>query len=305
MLSLTDAILATLCYADIFNFPLSEAEIWYWLIGNSAPRKQVARILISNTKQQSSQFLFTLKNRKHIAAERLNNRPWVRQKDLLANPIARLLSRIPSVWLVGVTGGLAARNVKNNDDIDFLIVSAPGTMWVTRLVVVVLMELMGRRRRPGDRDVTDKLCFNMFMSRENMSLIPSQRDLFAAHEVLQMRPLSVKNGTYEEYLSANSWVKAYLPNAWVQRHSQWSVSTGDITPGHAAAISLGIARLLEPLAKAVQLRYMQHRRSTEFISASLLMFHPRDVRPMVKAELGKRLGRYKIPLDKVFYNPLK
>ena len=60
-------------------------------------------------------------------------------------------------------------------------------------------------------------------------------------------------------------------------------------------------RIIEPIARFVQLRYMRKRRTNEVISGSIIRFHPADARVWVRDALAKRLARHNIPLDKVFY----
>ena len=58
----------------------------------------------------------------------------------------------------------------------------------------------------------------MFVTERGMSVPQNERDLFSAHEVLQMEPVFVRKNIYKKFLQANSWVKAYLPNAWRYRN---------------------------------------------------------------------------------------
>jgi len=56
----------------------------------------------------------------------------------------------------------------------------------------------------------------MFVSEP--ALPESERDLFSAHEVLQMEPVFDRGNTYKKFLLANKWVKTFLPNAWRYRY---------------------------------------------------------------------------------------
>lgn len=59
--------------------------------------------------------------------------------------------------------------------------------------------------------------------------------------------------------------------------------------------------ILEPLAKFIQLWYMEKHRTYEVITDTTLRFHPKDARVWVKRKLASRLAKFNIPLDKVFY----
>lgn len=203
-----DAILATLAYADVFDYPLTRQELSRWLIRAGRPD--------TKTLQQKNGYYF-LPGRSSIVARRKNLRVWQQAKWNIARRAARLLARIPSIHLVGVTGGLAMNNASREDDIDLFIVVKRGTLWTSRLAATILMDLMGLRRHPHEISVANKVCLNMFAS--TLSIPPRERDLFSAHEVLQMEPVFDRAHTYKKFLQANRWVSTFLPNAWRYRYA--------------------------------------------------------------------------------------
>src|SRR4051794_10828865 len=107
------AILKTLIYADIFDYPLTIREIHRWLIGKKTePRKveKALEILIKKLKVKSRKDFFYLRRREETISRRLR-----RRRDSLiyirkAIVIAWILKIIPWLKLVGVSGGLAMEN---------------------------------------------------------------------------------------------------------------------------------------------------------------------------------------------------
>jgi len=220
-----------------------------------------------------------------------------KERDIIAQKkwemvrrFVRMFYWLPTLRFIGVTGGLAMNNAKEFDDIDLFFITASNSLWITRLLVTVTAEVFGIRRRPNDRSVKDKVCLNMFMAEDALSLPAFERDLFAAHEVLQMKPLWDRDGAYNNFLSANSWVKDFLPNAWkAVRHEK-------------IIHRFNWLQLLEPFARVLQMWYMRHHRTTEVIRPGVLRFHPKDARVWVKKKYAIRLKRYNIPLDNIFYH---
>jgi hypothetical protein len=209
------AILRTLAYADVFNYPLNKEEVWCWLISNGKLKTQNLKLKTTTQKSKLVQYkngFYFLRDREKIVILRRKKEQYSASKIKLAGKIAGILRLIPWVKLVGVTGALAMRNADKEDDIDLLIITTRNRLWLTRLLAVFLMELMGKRRRPDEKKVKDKICLNMFLDENHLALPRKERDLFSAHEVLQMKPLWQRGRTHQRFLRANRWSQEFLPN---------------------------------------------------------------------------------------------
>ena len=297
-MSVSSSIFITVAYADVFDYPLLAEEVRRRMVGTSLrhiPPYIPGVIRVS----YAGEMFFALAGRSRIVATRIRRRVESTPKWNTVRAVAQVFRWIPTVCLVGVTGGLSVDNARKNDDIDLFFVTKRGTLWSTRLLVTVVADLLRLRRRPNETVVANKICLNMFVSEDALTLPPEEQDLFAAHEVVQMVPLWDRGGAYRKFLKANAWVTYFLPNAWRERYQgvrikyYGSVIHNTITQ---------ILRFLEPLARIFQLWYMQKHRTTEIISRGMLRFHPKDARIWVKKKFAKRLQKLDIPLDNVFYH---
>jgi hypothetical protein len=248
-----------------------------------------------------------LKN-KRLLAIRKQREAWAEDKWIQARRIANILTIIPTITLVGVTGGLTRSNTRQEDDIDFIIISSPEALWVTRALSTVLLDILRLRRRVNDREVRNRICLNMFISEAGLAVPRTERDLYTAHEVLLMTPLWERGGAYQKFLTANRWVKKFLPNAWKKKNQELRIrnhgqkqNIGVFFRLPLIHVSRFLIRLIEPVAQYIQLRYMSRRRSSEIVTDIIIRFHPRDARIWIKRALGRRLAKYDIPLDKIFY----
>jgi len=257
-------------YADIFDYRLSDEELRYWCVYRVLPKRYTSYRTQRTTHRR----------------EKYSRRKWEIAGSLW------WLNVFPTIELIGVTGALAMNNASEDDDIDLLIITKPGALWITRFVVTVILDLFSLRRRPGEQEYKNKICLNMFMSSNALSLPAKERDLFAAHEVLQMKPLWDRGETYQRFLQANNWVERFLPTAWRDKYQVSSIKYQN---------TQSILRFLEPLAKTIQLWYMRKRRTTEVVSDTVIRFHPVDARDWIYRELQRRLRGTNIPLDKIFY----
>lgn len=288
------ALIATIAYADIFQYPLTRKELQTWFL-----LYPIRRVTIPKDVAIKDNFVL-LSDDTRLIHSRKKKELWQKTKWAVAQKAVRFLKHIPTIDLIGVTGGLAMDNAEKEDDVDLFFIVRPGTIWISRLLVAILMEIIGLRRRARDTSVVDKICLNMFMDAGTLSLPISERDCFAAHEVLQMVPMWQRGSVYKKFLRDNHWVKYFLPNAWeekIKMHNARMHNEKNIL----AFIAHCAFRLFEFPAKEIQLWYMSRHRTSEVISDSMLRFHPHDARIWVKKKWQKRLKKYGIPIDNVFY----
>ena len=203
-----EAILRTVIYADIFNFPLTRAELHHYLIADSP----VSQVQVEQTLE-SSLFLqqeLDIEDVYIVCSGRQELIPLRIQRDdasqglwPLALDYGRALGRLPFVRMVSLTGALSMRNAAaDDDDLDYILVTAPGRVWLARAFAIVLVRLAKRRGVI--------VCPNYILAES--ALAQSKHDLFVAHEVTQMVPIHGQ-ALYEVMRAQNDWVSDFLPNA--------------------------------------------------------------------------------------------
>jgi hypothetical protein len=282
--SLSKAILKTLSYADIFDYPLTEKEIWQYLVEEKTTQSQVSKSLKSllNKGKVFKFFFFFLPGREKIAKKREKRAKLAFKKLKRAKLAARVLAIIPSVRLVGLTGALAMSNSKKEDDIDFLVVTSRDFLWTTRFLATTLLTILGLKRGRTAKKVAGKICLNMFIDETNLAF--EDRNLFIAHEISQLKPLFERRETYREFLSYNKWVQEFLPN--------YPLLKTTIKP-KLPPKPIFLAVVLEKLLKKAQLAYMYSHITTEKISDKILKFHPQDISFEVLSKYEKKVKSLK------------
>jgi hypothetical protein len=204
--ALEEAILQTVAYVDMYDYPLTAAEIHRYLVGIPAELPEVERALekrnlVNHLLGKNGEYYF-LAGRGHIVDVRRRRARISEQLWPHAIYYGRLASALPFVSMVAVTGSLAVDNVDSQADIDYLIVTEPGRLWLCRAMVILLV------RRAARRGIT--LCPNYFLSETALSF--EERNLFAAHEIVQMIPITGLK-VYHQLLEENQWVSNILPNS--------------------------------------------------------------------------------------------
>lgn len=225
MLSVDHAVLRTILYADVFAFPLSLDEIVHFLI-HPVP---LSREVIAQRLERSP-FLrehLYVQDGYYATCERADIVALRQAREQLAGGMiaeavryGRWLARIPFVRMVALTGALAMCNPAHpRDDYDFFLITAPRRVWTARLWAVALVRLARLR---GVR-----LCPNYVLAQDHLA--QSRRDLYVAHEVVQMIPLYGRE-YYERMLALNDWTHGFMPNAQQRTQAYLSEADGWMKP---------------------------------------------------------------------------
>lgn len=204
---LVHAIAETLAYADLFDYPLTAQQIHRYLVRLPISSAAVASTLATDPwltaliEQHGD--LFCFRGRGEIIALRAARQDYARALWRTGRALAQLVAHLPFVRMVAMIGSLTMDNARAaDDDIDLFIVTAPGRVWLTRALVIVLVRLAALRGHD--------LCPNYLLSTERLAM-PGD-DIFTAHELAQMIPLYGRE-TFQALQAANSWLAEYLPNA--------------------------------------------------------------------------------------------
>ena len=278
-------MLQTISYADIFGYPLKKEEIKKWLIGaKEGDEEEIVELLRLNKIKQKDGYFF-LKRREKTVKQRKKREEWSENKLEIAQETAKKLQIIPFIKMIAATGALTMDNCTKDDDIDLMIVTEKNSLWVTRLLIIFLCPFLSiQRRKPKEKEVKDKICFNLFLDEKDLEI--KEKNLFTAHEICQVKPLLNKNKAYERFLSANEWAREYLPNAF---HGSWFIVHGSKSLLRNNPLSFLLA-LLNWVAFKFQHLYMKPKITLEKVSLSQVFFHPK--KPSKKVE---EFAKIKLP----------
>ncbi|HEY1016032.1 MAG TPA: hypothetical protein VGE07_25205 [Herpetosiphonaceae bacterium] len=203
---LEQAIILAVAYADVFDYPLTIREIRRYLPGVAASEEQVAAALLApglgpQTLARVGDMVM-LAGREAIVATRRRRAAVADRLWPAAVRYGRMIGRLPFVRMVAVTGALAVNNVEPDADIDYLVITETGRLWLCRAGIIGLVRLVAKRG--------PILCPNYLLSERALRL--DEHSLYSAHELAQMIPLAGM-AWYERMRLANPWADELLPNA--------------------------------------------------------------------------------------------
>ena len=201
-----EAILRTLIYYDLFDYPLTTDEIERFLDTPVSDRRLLIRELQRLRKRRAiaeSDGFWSLAGRQDQTSRR---RPAMEREGLrlwgIAEHVGRLLRLVPFVRGVMISGGLSRYVAEKGSDIDYFIVTAPGRLWIARTLLVLLRRTLLLNRRTW-------LCTNYFVSEENLKI--EERTIYAACETGSVRPL-LNRSLWQRFLAENEWIYERYPN---------------------------------------------------------------------------------------------
>ncbi|MBI4551557.1 MAG: glycosyltransferase [Candidatus Latescibacteria bacterium] len=271
------AILKTIVYSDLFDYPLSAAETHRGLIGHRAEPDEVTAALQSpalSEKIAELNGLYMLKGRETLGDARAVRAARAAQLLTRHRPLLRWLCACPFVRMVALSGGIAFENCGEESDIDLFVIVEGARIWSTYAFLAGVAKLIGKR---------DLLCLNYLIGRTDYCV--EEHDFFTAHQIASLKPIYGWE-RFRRFTAANGWVTAHLP--------QWNGHANGTVNHRASEI------VLSPWAARL-------KRGIEFL-LGLPVFHPIDwsiyrlyrrriLRKVAgRTHSGVRLGRHLIKL---------
>lgn len=205
-------------------------------------------------------------------------------KNLRFKFYLKLLSFFPQIKLVGLSGSMAMMNAKKNDDIDLFVITAKNRLFTGRFIAVFLAKLFWLYRPRFSLDYKNKVCLNLFFDEENLEVPDFKKTKYVAHEILQMKPLIVKDDIYQQFLRANRWVYKIFPNARLLNSKfkgqssklRFKIKNYFKNFRFLFLIFHFLGDKIEKILKIFQLYLINRHRTTEIILKNQLWFHPKD-----------------------------
>jgi len=256
----------SIVYHDIFDYPLSFPDLIKWKPGKQLP---TFNYQLSITTKNGYYFL---EGKEGLIYKRILRERISKKKLEIAKKASRILSFIPFIKMVAVTGSLSMGNSTDESDIDLLVVTKKGLLWTTRAFAYLFICLFGIKfRRPSDKNQKDKLCLNMWMDECDLVWKKNDRNVYSAHEIGQILPLLNKNAVYEKFLQKNRWILEFWPNSVrILGSKNRAKSQKDSSPLSLFLISL------ERFACWFQYQHMKSKITRETVTKTRAFFHPQD-----------------------------
>jgi len=313
MTSCEQSILGALAYADLFDVPLTQEEIWRNLF--FPIQKNITFFDVIDAVEHSnilSHFIeshggfYFLKGRKDIVATRLERYDIAKRKYDSARKVIRMLARIPFMRFIGICNTLGWSNAKDESDIDLFIIVEHQHLWLTRSLCASLMQMYGLR--PTKQKMKDAICLSFFISDTALDVSPlflqeshGMSDIYFLYWLLYCVPIYDSGDMYEKFWKANE-VRIYsvLPYATPYNTNEYRrVGIGRVyrTVKYMCEqwirlfgnISERVARWIQIRVLPQELRNVLNKDTRVVMNDSVMKFHPNDRREEIRERFWKKL----------------
>ncbi|WP_448701623.1 nucleotidyltransferase domain-containing protein [Mucilaginibacter sp. AW1-3] len=198
-------ILATLAYFDVFNYPLTQSEIFLFL-GTRYDHAIFSNAILSLVAERAIykfDNFYTLKNDLGIAKRRSAGNKKAAELIKVAERVGNLLIKFPYVRGIGISGSLSKNFADEQSDIDLFIITAGNRLWVARTLLHFFKKMTFLVNKQH------LFCMNYFIDEQGLEIV--EKNIYTAIEVATLIPLE-GDTAFEKFYSANPWTRIYLPN---------------------------------------------------------------------------------------------
>jgi predicted nucleotidyltransferase len=311
---LDKSILKTIIYWDIFDWPLSDFEIYRYLINpqridyTASPNVSMGEIRRCLQSEELSKYIVQTSGFWHLKQRDPNIVKERIRKELMADQIWKELMRkakwfqvIPYIRLILVSGSMAIGNISSRSDWDLLIVTSRGRIWIARAFISIFTELLGWRRK-DEINTYKKFCLNHFITES--SLLINLPSIYNAQVYAHLVPIYGDLNLYKEFQRQNSsWIKSYLANypieyipmkRYIRSHKAFEVLRKAIE----GILNTRLGDLLEIWLGGMQAKKISSNPKTSApggrvrYSDMALEFHPESKERIIIQKLNQRLIEY-------------
>jgi predicted nucleotidyltransferase len=298
---LRNSLLATLAYFDLFEYPLTLAELLRFRLlprdaasaGPCRASDALSALADDSAFGHRDGFWFLAGREKNVETRRRRFR-LAEAKRARARKVTAFLRLLPSVRMVAICNSLAIANADTESDIDLFVICRPATLWITRLLVVSVLAAFGLR--PDERTHADRVCMSFFVSEaaadlSRFALAPD--DTYLRYWIATLDTTYDDGGAFENFLRVNAWIHERLPAIDSQRGEREARSAED---GASRRAFLFLLKRLDGTARRLQMRMfpkaitaVANLDSRVVISDDALKFHVVDRRAEYERRFRERL----------------
>ncbi|MDD2483079.1 MAG: hypothetical protein PHE32_00105 [Candidatus Shapirobacteria bacterium] len=254
-MSILASVKKTIAYAKKYGGNLTEEQLFERLIDDKA-----------YTKEEINKFIELLSYK----VIKSGKNKILEEKIKKAKELAKLIDKqFKDILFLGITGSVAADYPKKDDDIDIIIITKVNKLWITRLKLrffIIINKIPHRKFEKKEK--RDEFCFNLWLDEKSLEIKNEKQNLRNAMDLILVKTLINKEGTYEKFIKTNNWAKKYVATGYNNKLLDCQiVRLSDKTKNNL------VDEMVNWLVFWPQFWYMKKRIKNEKISLHQAFFH--------------------------------
>jgi len=202
-------ILAALAYFDLFNYPLTIDEIYFFLPAKHNYEEFESALYSLAAERHVFRFdkFYSLKNDRFLSERREKGNARAGEMMVAARKVGDLLIKFPYVRGIAISGSLSKNFADEDSDIDLFIITAKNRLWIAR----TLMHFFKKFTFLVNKE--QYFCMNYYIDEDDLTI--HEKNVYTATEVATLIPLH-GDTVFERFYAANAWTRNFLPNKYLR-----------------------------------------------------------------------------------------
>ncbi|QFR39511.1 hypothetical protein A9Q91_04775 [Candidatus Gracilibacteria bacterium 28_42_T64] len=194
---------------------------------------------------------------------------------------------IPGLKMIGIGNSISMNCATKDSDIDLFIVTSPNRLWLVRILITLIFQILGVRKTAKKH--AGRFCLSFFATTDglNFSSFALKDDIYLYFRILYFKPILDFDNTYQSFLDKNS--------SWSD-FSEYKNIINNHKPGIKFIKNTGIqeSRFLTIVNNLLKRMLITKTQKTfkkigkpygVIINDNMLKFHNNDIREKIRDEL--------------------
>ena len=224
--SLKKSILLQMLYSEVFQHPLTLAELSGTVKLSSEETASLLNELVTTGLLEESEDFYAVSDvtsKVQLRKQGMERAARLQEKSL---KVGRFIQHFPFVKGVGISGSLSKGILHEDGDFDYFIITQNNRLWVARTLLILYKKLFLFNSRKY-------FCVNYFVDDKNLEI--AEKNRFTATEIQTLIP--VTGSIFSDFHEANNWVRSFYPGStflsirfqektkpWLSRFIMWMLS---------------------------------------------------------------------------------
>jgi hypothetical protein len=191
--------ISTLCYFDIFSYPLKAEEIQAFSSQKIDDNELESLVKLGVLKRDKEYFYLGIAS--NNVDERIIGNKRAKKLENKAIRQSNKIGAFPFVRSVSLSGSMSKGYMAQDADLDFFIITEPKRLWLARTLLILYKKVFLLNSRKF-------FCVNYFVDTDHLKI--EEENLFTATELITLRNVYGAD-IHQDFLKSNSWVKPLFP----------------------------------------------------------------------------------------------